>query len=551
MDAHFQFWPKGLPHDLNWPQTTLCHNLEVSAARFPGKTAIVYEGAEISYARLLQEVNALAGYLQQRCGVARGDRVAIFSQNCPQFVIAYYAILRAGGVVVPVNVMSTTPELRYIAEHSDARLVLAGSELMPVIVPCLDGPCLEQAIVYDYDTYRATPPEHAAAPAAIEHDRITHWRDSLAAGLEPGALEVTRDDLCLLPFTSGTTGKAKGCMHTHATVMSALYAMMQWRRIHAESVLLAVAPMFHLLGMQNGMNLPILAGATAVMMTRWDRETAAELMQRHRVTNWSAPPAMIIDFMANPTFDDYDLSSLVLLTGGGAAIPDAISARLHDRLGLICNEAYGMTETASFLHCNPLEHTKRGSLGVPTFGVSSRIVDPVTLEDLPDGEVGELITAGPQIMQGYWKNPQANAESFIERDGRRYLRTGDLAHRDADGYFFMRDRLKRMINVSGYKVWPAEVENVMYEHPAVHEVCIIAVQDERRGETVKAVIVLRPDSVGRIGEQDIIDWARGRMAVYKAPRQVEFVDHIPKSGTGKLLWKVLQDRERAEAPVQA
>src|SRR5690606_729653 len=140
---------------------------------------------------------------------------------------------------------------------------------------------------------------------------------------------------------------------------------------------------------------------------------------------------------------------------------------------------------------------------------------------------------------------------FIERDGRRYLRTGDLAHCDADGYFFMRDRLKRMINVSGYKVWPAEVENVMYEHPDVHEVCIIAVQDERRGESVKAVIVLKPDSVGRIGEQDIIDWARGRMAVYKAPRQVEFVDHIPKSGTGKLLWKVLQDRERAEATVQA
>ncbi len=544
MNAHFQFWPKGLPQDLNWPQTTLSHNLEVSAARFAHKAAIVFDGNELSYGRLKQEVDALAGYLQQRCGVTRGDRVVVFSQNCPQFVISYYAILRAGGVVVPANVMSTAPELRYIAEHSGAQVILAGDELLPVVQPCLDGACLQHAVLYRYDDYRGQPQE----ATAVGDPAIAHWSQALAADLVPAPLDISRDDLCLLPFTSGTTGKAKACMHTHASVMSALYAMMHWRRIHAESVLLAVAPMFHLLGMQNGMNLPILAGATSVMMTRWDREVAAQLVEKYRVSNWSAPPAMIIDFMANPRVDEYNLSSLVQLTGGGGAIPEAITARLYERFGLVCNEAYGMTETASFLHCNPLEHTKRGSLGIPTFGVSSRIIDPITLQDLPVGEVGELITSGPQIMLGYWNNPQANVESFIERDGRRYLRTGDLAHCDEDGYYFMRDRLKRMINVSGYKVWPAEVENVMYEHAAVHEACIIAFHDEKRGESVKAVVVLKPESVGKVSPQDIIDWARTRMAVYKAPREVEFVAQIPKSGTGKPLWKTLQDREAQARP---
>lgn len=545
MNEHFQFWPKGLPTDLHWPKTTLSHNLEVSASRFPDKIAIAFDGEEISYGRLLEEVDTLAGYLQQHCSVGKGDRVVVFSQNCPQFVIAYYAVLRVGGVVVPANVMSTAPELRYIAEHSGAQVIMAGSELLPVVEPCLDGVCLRHAILYRYADYGA---QTATQWPAVASAAVSLWPDAMAAGLRATEPDVSCDDLCLLPFTSGTTGKAKACMHTHATMMSALYAMMHWRRINAESVLLAVAPMFHLLGMQNGMNLPILAGGTSVMMTRWERETAARMIEKYRVTHWSAPPAMIVDFMANPRLDDYDLSSLVLLTGGGAAIPDAIAARLQNELGLICNEAYGMTETASFLHCNPVDRTKRGSLGVATFGVSSRIIDPETLADLPAGEVGEIITSGAQVMLGYWSNPEANAESFIERGGRRYLRTGDLAYRDEEGYFFMRDRLKRMINVSGYKVWPAEVENVMYEHPAVHEACIIAVQDERRGESVKAVLVLKPESVGKVSGQDIIDWARERMAVYKAPRRVEFVNHIPKSGTGKLLWKVLQDRERAEAP---
>lgn len=192
-----------------------------------------------------------------------------------------------------------------------------------------------------------------------------------------------------------------------------------------------------------------------------------------------------------------------------------------------------------------MHRNKRQCLGVPTFGVESRVVDPETLEPLPRGEVGELITSGPQVMEGYWHNDAANRESFLERDGRRFFRTGDLACIDEDGYFFMKDRLKRMINVSGYKVWPAEVENFMYDHPAVQEACVIGVPDSRRGEVVMAILVLKERYRGQASEEQVIDWAREKMAVYKAPRRVEFVDALPKSGAGKILWRQLQDEQRA------
>ena len=182
---------------------------------------------------------------------------------------------------------------------------------------------------------------------------------------------------------------------------------------------------------------------------------------------------------------------------------------------------------------------------MPAPGVDSRIVDPVTLQELPQGEVGELVTHGPQLMQGYWRNEEANQAAFFEHDGKRFFRTGDLASIDEEGYFFMRDRLKRMINASGYKVWPAEVESTMYEHPAIHEACIVAVDDAKRGETVKALVVLRPEQRGKVTEQDIIDWCRERMAVYKAPRLVQFMDSLPKSSTGKILWRELQEAQRS------
>jgi fatty-acyl-CoA synthase len=280
-----------------------------------------------------------------------------------------------------------------------------------------------------------------------------------------------------------------------------------------------------------------------VMMPRWKAVEAIKLVAHHRVTAWTAPPSMVIDFFAQPEAKTQDLSSLRLLSGGGAAMPEAVSTMLTERFGLSYNEAYGLSETAAFLHANPLLRGKRQCLGMPTQGVESHIIDPETLQVLPQGQVGELVTRGAQLMTGYWRNMEANAQAFVHIEGKDFFRTGDLAYVDDEGYYFMRDRLKRMINASGFKVWPAEVENAMYEHPAILEACVISKLDEKRGETVKALVVLKPEATGKVSAQAIIDWSRERMAVYKAPRDIVIVDRLPKSSTGKILWRTLQDAE--------
>jgi fatty-acyl-CoA synthase len=226
-------------------------------------------------------------------------------------------------------------------------------------------------------------------------------------------------------------------------------------------------------------------------------------------------------------------------------MPEAVSAMLGEKFGIAFNEAYGLTESAAFLHANPLLHGKKQCLGLPTFGVTSHVVDPVTLQDVAPGEVGELVSSGAQIMQGYWRNDAANASAFFERDGLRFFRTGDLVSVDEDGYYFMRDRLKRMVNVSGYKVWPAEIESMLYEHPAVHEACVIALPDAKAGEQVKALLVLKPGV--QLAPDEVIAWCRERMAAYKVPRQVGFLNELPKSGTGKIMWRELQEQEQARA----
>ncbi|WLW63429.1 long-chain fatty acid--CoA ligase [Achromobacter aegrifaciens] len=550
--AHYRYWPKGLPKEISPPQSSLYFNLEASAARYPGKAAIVFYDNVLDYARLKREVDAMAGYLQHSAGVKAGDRVLLLSQNCPQFVIAYYAILRADAVVVPVNAMSTPDELAHYLADSGARVAFAAQELCARLDGFAVDGRLERVIVHTYSDYLQGPapdaPDWVGAPRRAPDVRGgVPWYGALAVNAQPSPHRAGAKDLCLLPYTSGTTGRPKGCRHTHGTMNASLAGSQLWRGLTSEAVIMGVAPMFHLLGMQSGMNTPILLGATVVVLPRWDREAAGRLMARHRVSVWAAPPAMVVDFFAQPGIQKLDLSSLAQLCGGGAPMPEAVAGMLASRYGITYNEAYGLTETASFLHCNPLDRNKRQCIGVPTFGVDTRIVDPATLAELPQGEIGELVTRGAQVMLGYWNNPQADDEAFFMLDGQRYFRTGDLGRVDEEGYFYVTDRLKRMINVSGYKVWPAEVENTLYGHPAVHEACVIGVPDASRGETVKALLVLRDEARGSVREEDVIAWARTRMAAYKAPRIVEFVNALPKSSTGKILWRQLQEEGKAAA----
>jgi fatty-acyl-CoA synthase len=287
----------------------------------------------------------------------------------------------------------------------------------------------------------------------------------------------------------------------------------------------------------------VASGASSVIVPRWDRELVGRLISRHRVSHWTCIPTMIIDLFASPNCASFDLSSLRYLSGGGAAMPQAVAERLQREFGITFAEGYGLTETAAPTHANLPERAKLQCLGIPIFGTDSRIVDPDTLRELPIGETGEIVTHGPMVFKGYWGHPEATRAAFIDIDGKPFFRTGDLGRMDEEGYFFITDRLKRMINASGFKVWPAEVEALLYRHPAVQEACIIAARDAYRGETVKAVVVLREAARGSIGEQAIIDWSREHMAAYKVPRIVQFVDALPKSGSGKVMWRLLQEQE--------
>ena len=500
---------KGLPRQVQIPETSVFYNLEVAAKRYPGKTAIQFYGTTVTYADLLRDVERMAGYLQRVCGIKRGDRVVVFSQNCPQFIAAYFAILRADAVLVPANAMLLEDELEHIVTDSGAVAAFVGQELIGQVAPLMGKTCLKHVIVHAYgdalgddDAGLAIPDwlrTRSAAAAPFAGSEL--WNTAMAQEHRPDPHRAGPNDLCMLPYTSGTTGKPKACVHTHRTVMTSVVGSTLWRPTNSASVFLSVAPLFHLLGLQNNVNAAVFNGSTIVLMARWDRETAAELIERHGVTFWAALPTMLVDFFAQPRIEERDLSSLSIVLGGGAATPQHIIDLLKQRYGLDYIEGYGMTETASLLCCNPMHKPKRGCLGVPTFGMDARVVDPQTLKPVAAGEVGEIIAHGAQVMLGYWNNDKANADSFVVIDGKRFLRTGDLASVDEEGYLVMRDRLKRMINASGYKVWPAEVEAVMYGHPAIHEACVIAAPDDKRGETVKAVVALkagaRASKIGR------------------------------------------------------
>ncbi|MFN7727265.1 MAG: long-chain fatty acid--CoA ligase [Rubrivivax sp.] len=557
---HHAIWPARLPRALQVPATSLWFNLEVSAARYPDKPAYSFFGRTLSFSQLKTQAEALAGWLQAQ-GVARGDRVLLFLQNCPQFIVAFYAVQRANAVVVPVNPMNRADEFGHYITDPQARVAITSADGAAIVAAANQALPEAQRLQHLLVTrYSDALPEvvdaaEAASPAVMDWLRAdpalpagaTRWTEALAQGHAPGPHLAQPDDLALLPYTSGTTGLPKGCMHTHRTLMPNVVGGGLWGHASAESVSLGVVPFFHITGMLYGVLAPVYTGGTVVILPRWDRELAGRLISSHRVTHWTCIPTMIIDLFGSPNYQQFDLSSLRYISGGGAAMPQAVAERLQQQFGLTFAEGYGLTETAAPSHANPPERAKLQCLGIPIFGVDSRIVDPVTLQELPPGEVGEIVTRGPMVFQGYWGHDEATRAAFIELDGQRFFRTGDLGRMDDEGYFFITDRLKRMINASGYKVWPSEVELLLFKCPLVQEACVIATRDDYRGESVKAVVVLRAEARGHATPQDIIDWAREHMAAYKVPRQVAFVDSLPKSGSGKVMWRLLQESEAGRA----
>ena len=547
-ERHLKFWPKHLPRHLTVPVTPIGFNLDVSTSRYPDKAALVFYDNQISYSQLRKEVEALAGYLQQECGVGPGDRVLLDMQNSPQFIIGFYAILRANAVVVPVSPMNVTDELVHYISDSGATTALIGQEVYKHFRGLI-GTKLDHLVVATYVDYLpadsdVTVPVFVAEKAATTSTPgVVTWFDALGANCKAPPRAAKPDDLAAILYTSGTTGNPKGCMHTHRTIMTTLVGAALWEGLSADSVALATAPFFHVTGMQHSMHAPIYAGATIVILPRWDPEVAGYMIERYGCTHWANVPTMVVDLLAHSSTQTRDLSSLQNIFGGGSSMPEAVAQKLFERCGIRYMEGYGMTETISQTHMNPHDDLRKQCLGIPVFDTFSTVIDPQSLTELGPNETGEIISSGPQLMQGYWQRDEANKAAFIEFEGRRYFRTGDLGRYDTDGFFYIADRLKRMINAAGYKVWPAELEATLYKHPDIKEVAIISAPDQRRGETVKAVVVATEKARDRLTAEDIIAWSREHMAAYKVPRLVEFVEALPRSGTGKIQWRALQEQE--------
>jgi fatty-acyl-CoA synthase len=547
--THYKYWPKRLPKSLIYPQTPLFDFLETSARRYPDRPAIIYYGRRIVFSDLWAECQRLAGALAS-LGTAKGDRVALYMQNTPHFVIGFMGGIRAGAVVVPMNPMLVASEFSHVLADSGAKIVITTTDLYPRVADVCRGMGVSEIIVGSYNDYLPEQPELPVpefmlqAPTRIEGTR--DWLTTLANAPSPPTLTFSKDDLCLLPYTAGSTGLPKGCMHTHATITATAVASAAWNGANPMSVILASLPFFHVTGMIHSFLAPIVVGAPFVLLTRWDRQAALAAIEKYRVDTWTNITTMVTDLLATPNIEERDLSSLSTVGGGGAPLPPVLSEKLKGITGLEYQEGYGLTETISQTHVNPPDRPKTGCIGIPVFGVDARIVDVTTLEEARTGEQGEIVINGPSVLKGYWGKPEESEKAFLDLDNKKFLRTGDIGYMDEEGYFYISDRLKRMINAAGFKVWPAEVESVLYRHPSVLEVCVIGVPDAERVENVKALVVLKPEAIGKVTAEEIVKWSKEQMSAYKYPRLIEFVESLPKTGTGKIPWRQLQEQERAK-----
>lgn len=557
--AHFAIWPEGVPQELPPVQETIWQQLLRQAEQQPDAVGVNFMGCDWTWAQLRDDALAMAGALQS-LGVGKGDRVILFTQNSPQYIIGFHAVMVCGGVVVPINPMNKAEELPHYIRDSNAKVAIAACDIADELAQATgrmqDG--LQHLVVCDWvdvlpadaqardavvpELWREwlyTVPERPEAAGMQVHS----WTELLHQRMTPQAVEVSVDDMALLPYTSGTTGLSKGCIHTQATLGHNTAACRAWAETGPNDATLVVVPMFHITGLVVCMLATIAAGARIVLLPRWNRVVAAKAIAEQGITHWTNIPTMVIDLLGMPDIDKVNLSSLHYIGGGGAPMPEAVAKRLFEQFGLEYSEGYGLTETAAPSHSNPRGRGKRACLGIPYVGVDARIIDLETQAELPQGETGEIVIHGPQVFKGYWQNPEATRDAFIDIDGKSFFRTGDIGRIDEEGYFFISDRLKRMINASGFKVWPAEVEAILHHHPGIHQVCVISAVDEYRGETVKAVVVPRATERDILSEEEVIAWAKEHMAAYKYPRIVEFVDELPLNASGKLMWRLVQAQQ--------
>lgn len=536
----------GQPADVEPEFANLLDMVADAVRRRPNQDAIRYFDSVISMRELDIAADALAAGLQVR-GFAPGDRIALFSQNHPAFVIGMLAAWKAGGIAVSVNPMYKERELAHVLHDSGARAVLCLDEVQDVVATVLSrdaGPGVDIVVTSagsDFQTRNdervLAPREPVPVPGAVP---LTSLLASHHGQRATGVPVATQDDVAFLVYTSGTTGDPKGACLTHANLVVNARNYREWMELGPGDAILAVAPLFHITGLVGHGVLSLLLPAPLVLGHRFHPEVMVDLVREHQPAFTVGAITAFAAMAAVEGVGPDDFASLSKLYTGGAPVAPALADRLEDVFGGYIHNAYGLTETASITHIVP-PHLRAPvdpdsgalSIGVPIASVRARIVDDDGVE-LPPGEIGELLIRGPQVAAGYWGRSDATATSFPGGE----LRTGDVGFMDEQGWFYLVDRKKDMIIAAGYKVWPREVEDVLYTHPAVREAAVVGRPDEYRGETVHAFVSLHPGA--QATAEELTEWCRERMAAYKYPRLVAFVPELPKTASGKILRRELR-----------
>ncbi len=533
------------PPDITPEFTDALAMFRAGAARNPDGDALRYFDGRITYRELDALSDAFAVALLEG-GLARGDRVALYLQNVPQFVIGLVGTWKAGGIAVSINPMNRARELELLLNDSGATVLVCLESLYRDVAASVVGSTAVRRVFTTSELEHQTANDPRAFPAS---ERIAcEGAEDLAGVLErfrgqsPPPVEYAADDTAFLTYTSGTTGPPKGAMNTHGNVTFNSQAYRDWCSLTSDDVVLGVAPLFHITGLIAHITVALLIGAPLVLFHRFEPSLGIDVIREQRPTFTVGAITVFIALMNAPNADADALKSLTKILSGGAPIPPSTVKAFSSAFGHYIHNVYGLTETTSPSHGTPLgvegpvdEASGALSVGVPIYNTVVQILGEDGAE-LPPGEIGEIVTTGPQVVKGYWNKPEETANALPGGT----LHTGDVGYMDAQGWFYIVDRKKDQINAGGYKVWPREVEDVLYEHEAVREAAVVGVPDEYRGETVKAFVSLRPGK--SVTADELVAFTKERMAAYKYPRQIEFLDEIPKTVSGKLLRRELRDR---------
>lgn len=511
------------------------------ARREPAKTALVWYGREISYGELDRLSDAFAQTLHQR-GVGKGDRVALFMQNCPQYLIAHFGIQKIGAIVSPCSPMFKAHEFAYQVGDLGAKAIVVADHLVPIVQSVADRVTVPNVFSVRYadflpDTPSLRVPDEVAARRPQPEGCIDFHAAVTRADVAAPTVDLSMDDVSLMTYTSGTTGMPKGAMLSYRNALYKTAVGQEMFRIRSDDVMLAVAPLYHIAGMICGVTMLAYTGATVVLLNRMDALAVLQAIERHRVTWWYAMAPMLVAAMNEPGAEKFDLSSLhtTMATSFGIKLTEELAKRWSAFANncLVYEAGYGLSETHTNDVLMPRDAVRWGTNGVPGRGVELKILG-VDGSEVPVGESGEIAVRSRGVFHGYWNRPDATAE--VLRDG--WVHTGDIGRMDAQGYLTFIGRVKEMIKVSGFSVFPEEVEAILILHPEVRQVAVIGVPDKDKGEVVKAFVVPRSKA---LDVQQLLGWARENMSHYKVPRQVEFREALPASGTGKVLRRLLKE----------